>query len=350
MTASVADAAARVDAILGRYRAPVLAGLRRSIDGADVGYAGYLRYHFGWADLDGRPLAEAAGKMLRPALCLLCCEAAGGDVARAVPAAAALELVHNFTLIHDDIEDGSETRHGRLTLWKAAGVPQAINTGDGMFVLGQRTLLRLADAGVAANHVLAAARALDDACVALCDGQYADIGFERAPVVSPSEYESMIAGKTAALLGASAAIGAIAAGAETRAAEAFAACGRMLGMAFQVQDDVLGIWGDAAATGKPVADDIRSRKKSFPVVFALDRLSPDDRERLVAIYSRRPLLAADVAEVLRLLDIVDARGASAAAAARWAEAALGALRDVELTPRHRADFDALATFFVHRVA
>lgn len=336
--------------MLGRYRAPVLAGLRRGIDGADVGYAGYLRYHFGWADITGRPLAEAAGKMLRPALCLLCCEAAGGDISRAVPAAVALELVHNFTLIHDDIEDGSETRHGRMTLWKTAGVPQAINTGDGMFVLAQRTLLRLADAGVPADRVLAAARALDDACVALCDGQYADIGFERASVVSTGEYESMIAGKTAALLGASAAIGAIAAGADTRAVEAFAACGRMLGMAFQVQDDVLGIWGDAAATGKPVADDIRSRKKSFPVVFALERLSADDRERLVAVYGRPRILAGDVAEVLRLLESVDARGSSAGAAARWAEAALAALRQVELSARHRADFDALATFFVHRAA
>jgi geranylgeranyl diphosphate synthase type I len=324
--------------------------LRAAIDEPGVGYAGYMRYHFGWEDITGRAVPEAAGKMLRPSLCLLCCEAAGGDAALAMPAAIALELVHNFTLIHDDIEDSSETRHGRTTLWKAAGIPQAINTGDGMFVLAHRTLLRLAEAGVPAGATLEAARVLDDACVALCDGQYADIGFEQTMAVTRAQYEAMIAGKTAALLGASCAIGAIAGGADASTVDAFGACGRNLGMAFQVQDDVLGIWGDPATTGKPVADDIRSRKKTFPIVYALDGLPLDDRERMLEVYARPREQARDVSAVLHMLDVAGAQAASTAAAERWATLAVDAVRGIDMPAAARSDIEALATFFVQRSA
>lgn len=340
--------AARVDALLERYRDRILGGLREAIDGAGVGYAGYMRYHFGWEDTAGNPIPESAGKMLRPALCLLSCEAAGADASPALPGAVSLELVHNFTLLHDDIEDASDTRHGRTTLWRIAGIPQAINTGDGMFVLAHRTLLRLGDRGVAAPAVLEAARVLDDACVALCDGQYADIGFERTIDVSMEQYEAMVAGKTAALLGASAAVGALAAEADAQAVAAFHDCGRRLGMAFQVQDDALGTWGDPGTTGKPVADDIRSRKKSFPVVHALAELESGDRARLRSLYAQQALSEADVDEALALLDAAGAREASRATATRWAESALDAIRGVPMPEACRADFEALAWFFVER--
>ncbi|HZP56232.1 MAG TPA: polyprenyl synthetase family protein [Dehalococcoidia bacterium] len=343
------DAAeARVHAALERHRAPLLAGLRAAIDAPRVGYARYMRYHFGWESAAGATIDEAAGKLLRPALCLVSCEAAHGDPARAMPAAIALELVHNFTLIHDDIEDGSDTRHGRATLWRLVGIPQAINAGDGMFVIARRTLLGMADAGVPAQAVLGAARTLDDACVALCEGQYADIGFEERPQVSVEEYEAMIAGKTAALLGAAAAIGALAAGADARTVDALHACGRLLGMAFQVQDDVLGIWGDAEATGKPVADDIRSRKKSFPVVYAMANLPEASRAELAAIYRGEHVDEAAVGAVLRLLEAAGARDASTAVATRWAAAAVEALHGLDLEPERRADLEAFAEFFVRR--
>ena len=349
-TTAPAEAAERVEALLARYRPAVLDGLRAAIDASDAGYAPYLRYHFGWEDAAGNPLPESAGKLLRPALCLLCCEAAGAPPDRALPAAVALELVHNFTLIHDDIEDGSETRHGRTTLWRSVGLAQAINAGDGMFVLAQRTLLRLAEAGVPPARVLEAAAVLDDACVALCDGQQRDIAFEREPSVTAAEYEAMIAGKTAALLSASAAIGAITADAHDRTVAALASCGRLLGMAFQVQDDALGAWGDSATTGKPVADDIRSRKKAFPVVHAFEHLPPDERARLALISAQPHLTDADVAEVLRLLDASGAREATAASARAWAEAAVAALARVSMPEPCREDLQALAMFFVHRSA
>ncbi len=339
----------RVDRVLSRYRDAVVGAMRGALDRPGVRHIGLMRYHLGWQDADGRETPPAGGKMIRPALCLLSCEAVGGDAARAMPAAAALELLHNFTLIHDDIEDESDTRRGRETLWRVAGLARALNAGDGMFVLAQRTLLGLADAGVPAVRVIEAARALDDACVALCEGQHADIEFEQRSEVSLAEYEAMIGGKTAALLGASMAIGAIAGGAEAATVEALGECGRRLGMAFQVQDDVLGIWGEAAVTGKPVADDIRSRKKSFPVVYAFGHLDGERLAELRSIYASPPDDDA-VGRVLGLLDAAGAREASVASAARWAASAVDAIARIELDAERRRDIEALASFAVHRSA
>ncbi|HYM14793.1 MAG TPA: polyprenyl synthetase family protein [Dehalococcoidia bacterium] len=341
---------ARVAAVLSRHRDPVLSAMRAALELPGISHVALMRYHLGWADAVGAPLSPAGGKMLRPALCMLACEAVGGDPSRAVAAAAALELVHNFTLIHDDIEDASDTRHGRQTLWRVAGIPQAINAGDGMFVLARRTLLAMADAGVPDRRVLDAARLLDDACVLLCEGQYADIGFETRAEVTLPQYEAMIAGKTAALLGASAAIGALAGDADVATVTAFGECGRLLGFAFQIQDDVLGIWGEGAVTGKPVADDIRSRKKSFPIVYAFDHLPADERATLQRIYTAASVAESDVTRVLALLDEAGARAAATAAAARWAAAAIAAVRPLPLAPAPRTDLEALASFLVYRQA
>jgi geranylgeranyl diphosphate synthase type I len=340
--------AARVDDVLSRYRDPVVAAMRAALERPGVGHVRLMRYHLGWEDAAGNAVASEGGKMLRPALCLLCCEAAGGTIARAMPAAAALELLHNFTLIHDDIEDSSDTRHGRETLWRVVGVPQAINAGDGMFVLAQRTLMGMAEAGVDAARVLDAARTLDEACVALCEGQYADIGFETRERVTLAEYVAMIDGKTASLLGASMAIGAIAAGADAATVAAFGACGRMLGRAFQIRDDVLGIWGEAALTGKPVADDIRSRKRSFPIAWAFEHLRGDAATALARIYASDTVTESDVESVVSLLNEAGVRDLAAAEAARWAEAGIAALRPARLDEERRRDIEALASFFVHR--
>jgi len=342
------DAAKRVARVLLRYREGITDTLRKALDRPDVGHFGYMRYHLGWQDAEGRPTEASSGKLLRPALVLLSCEAVGGDIAHALPAAAALELVHNFTLIHDDIEDNSSTRHGRDTVWRISGVPQAINTGDGMFVLAQRTLLTMADAGTPAELVLDAATVLNEACVYLCEGQYMDIGFETRDRVTQAEYDKMIAGKTAALLGASMSVGAIAGGAEDRTVAAFGECGRLLGRAFQIQDDVLGIWGEGEVTGKPVADDIRSKKKSFPIVWAFDHLRGDDAERIVRAYALTEMNDEAVDEVLSLLDSAGAREVASAEAARWADEAVAALAPLRLIEDRRADIEAVAAFFVHR--
>ena len=340
----------RVNAVTSRYRDGVLAALHDVLDRDDLGHAALMRYHFGFEDSAGRRTESSGGKMLRPALCLLCCEAVGGDVGRAMAAAAALELVHNFTLIHDDIEDASDTRHGRDTLWRVVGIPQAINAGDGMFVQGQRTLLRMEDAGVSADRVLWASRTLNEACVALCEGQYADIGFETRDRVTQAEYKAMIDGKTASLLGASMAIGAVAGGADAASVAAFGECGRKLGRAFQIQDDVLGIWGDESVTGKPVADDIRSRKRSFPIAWAFEHIRGEAAATLARIYAADAITEADVETVTSLLNEAGAQTIATAEALRWAGAGIDLLSPLRLDDERRRDIEALAMFFVHRTA
>jgi geranylgeranyl diphosphate synthase type I len=161
-------------------------------DPALVGYYGMMNYHLGWADERFAPARVSSGKRIRPMLCLLACQSAGGDALRAIPAAAAVELLHNFSLIHDDIEDNSPTRRGRPSVWALWGVPQAINSGDGMYSIAHMTLGRLSRQGVPAERVLAVRAAFDHACMALTHGQYLDLSFESRERVSVDEYMAMV--------------------------------------------------------------------------------------------------------------------------------------------------------------
>lgn len=337
----------RAQRLLDRFRAAVTAELRLVLEPLRLPLYGFMRYHLGWETAEGAPAHHRGGKMLRPALCLACCEATGGLPEAALPAAAALELFHNFTLVHDDIEDASHRRHGRRTVWSIWGTAHGVNTGDGLFALAERTLLRLAERGVPADRVVRAAAVLNDACLRLCEGQYLDLSFEERQQVTRPEYMTMIEGKTASLMAASAVIGALAGGASAAMVEGLEHFGRSLGLAFQVQDDLLGIWGLEEETGKPGAD-IRDRKKSFPVVYGFESAAAADRARLVEIYRRPELDEAEVAEVLAILDRCDARAATAGEAERLASEAIRALERLDLAPEQREDLAALACYVVQR--
>lgn len=266
-----------------------------------------MQYHLGWLDARFQPVEAPSGKRLRPLLCLLACEAVGGDWRRAVPAASAIELLHNFSLLHDDIEDRSETRRHRPTVWSLWGISQGINTGDAMWAISRRAMLRLTEHGYSAETVLRAVEKLDEACVELCTGQYLDLAFEMAEMVSLEEYERMIAGKTAALLSASVAIGALLGGAQGAVIEAYAGFGRELGLAFQIVDDILGVWGDPAVTGKSVASDILTRKKALPALYALQWERERGYHDLATLYRKPALSIEDVPQVLRLLERAGAK-------------------------------------------
>jgi geranylgeranyl diphosphate synthase type I len=227
-----------------------------------------LSYHMGWL---GEPTnSESRGKRIRPLLVLISCSAAGGDWKQAIPAAAAVELVHNFSLIHDDIEDRSSLRRGRLTVWKKWGIPQAINAGDAMFTLAHLQLLHLIN-----NHTISVTlksiEILQQACLHLTQGQYLDLSYENRDHVSLDEYWSMVAGKTAALLSASTELGALSAVDDEQICKCYRSFGKSLGMAFQVQDDYLGIWGNTSITGKSNKSDLATGKKTLPVLFGLER-------------------------------------------------------------------------------
>ena len=231
---------------------------------------GMMHYHMGWANANLQPQKMPAGKRLRPIFCLLACEAIGGSAADALPAAAAIEILHNFSLVHDDIEDGDETRHHRTTMWKLWGVPLAINTGDAMFSLAYMALSRLQRRGVAPNQVLKALNTFSTTCVELTEGQHMDMSFEQRNDVQPAEYFRMIEGKTASLVGCSTAIGALVANGTDAQVKAMQHFGQSVDLAFQIQDDILGIWGEPEVTGKPAGNDLLRQKKSFPLLHALN--------------------------------------------------------------------------------
>lgn len=260
-----------------------------------------LAYHLGWMDEQFRPARVDGGKRIRPLLCLRCCEAAGGDPSAAAPVGAAIELLHNFTLVHDDIQDRSRTRRHRLTVWALWGEAQAINAGDAMFALSQLALLEVADR-LPGTSVALLLRAFNETTLRIVEGQVLDLGFEDRPSVSVDEYLTMIRGKTAALTAFAAWSGALVAGADPEHLERFRLFGEALGLGFQIRDDYLGIWGRREETGKEPADDIRRRKKSLPIVLLLESMTPPDRELLGSLWSGQEVSDQAVEQVLELLE------------------------------------------------
>jgi geranylgeranyl diphosphate synthase, type I len=239
-----------------------------------------LAYHLGLDQVEG-----PRGKRLRPLLGLLAFKSLGGEYRKTLPAAAAVELGHNFSLVHDDIEDSDRERRHRPTLWALWGVPLAINAGDALFALSRLALYRLmSEDEYEPQKLLEVMRVYDETCLALCEGQYLDISFERRTDVTVDEYIEMITKKTAALIVASIVTGAMMASEDPEVVAAFRRFGSDLGIAFQIADDVKGSFWESAESGKSVAGDIRKRKKTFPVVWAMQHAAPDDIARLAAIY------------------------------------------------------------------
>ncbi len=291
-----------------RYSVDLEAELRSALGEGTSQLYTMMRYHLGWVDEKGEH-RQSPGKMSRPTLCLLACEATGGDWHCALPAAAAIELIHNFSLIHDDIQDGSWERRHRPTVWKLWGEAQAINAGDAMYVLAHSALFRLQQRNVPLPKAILLSKRLNQASLQLCEGQYLDIEFERHIDITVEQYLDMIAKKTAALFEASLYFGAVL-GTENQAQIAsLCSFGRNLGMAYQVENDVQGIWGEDENGKSASYTDIRSRKKTLPVIYALQRADGKDRGKLLDLYTgTRPKLSTDsVRQVMRVIDKVEAR-------------------------------------------
>lgn len=227
-----------------------------------------LAYHLGWeGEGSGK---QARGKRVRPLLLMLVCAAAGGEWRSALPGAAAVELIHNFSLIHDDIQDNSPLRRGRATVWTKWGIPQAINTGDAMFTLAQLAVVGL-EKTTSPAVALKAVQILNETSLQLTQGQYLDMHYEARGDLNLDAYWPMVSGKTAALLTACTHIGALTAGAEQGTVSAYRQFGRALGLAFQAEDDLLGMWGEPALTGKSTESDLVQGKKSLPVLYGLSQ-------------------------------------------------------------------------------
>ncbi len=291
----------------------------RLIPDSAPGFGVMLRYALGWVDEHDQPYSQPSGKRIRPLLLLLCAEASGQNWSKALPAAAAVELLHNFSLIHDDIQDDSPLRHRRPTVWKIWGRPNAINAGDALFTLAYTALESLA-ADLPADTVLHTWRIFNRTALELTRGQHLDMQFERRSDVTVDEYISMIRGKSAALISACSEMGALIGSHDPDLAKLYADFGLNLGIAFQIRDDILGIWGDPQITGKSAATDILSRKKSLPVLHALS-LSED----LVQLYAQEPFAEREVQTAIQILDDLDIQEYAQQQEARYYQQALAAL-------------------------
>lgn len=299
-------------------------------------FYGMMRYQLGYVDERLQPAATTSAKRFRPALCLLACEAVGGPPERALGTAACIELLHNFSLIHDDIEDQDPSRRYRPTVWKVWGEPQAINAGDGMFALANRVVL---ESGAPPQVSLMLARGFQQTALELTEGQYMDMNFEQRQDVTPGEYMQMISLKTGALTAFSAWSGALLGGGSGQTCSAFHTYGQELGRAFQIRDDILGIWAGSDETGKEEAKDLHNRKKTLPILIASERADPESSEVLSRFFQRRH---DDLGSILRVLADTSARALAEEGVQRHLTSALAALRQAEIPPAACSELEQLA--------
>lgn len=300
-------------------------------------------YHFGWWDEHGQPTRVSGGKAIRAALVLLSAQAAGGSAAAAVPAAVAVELVHNHSLLHDDVMDGDLTRRHRPTAWSVFGVNPAILAGNALLVLALDVL-----AGSGHPAAMDGIRMLGAAVQDLLEGQNADLSFEQRAEIELAECVCMAEGKTAALLACACAVGAAFGGGRPEQVACLRGFGNHLGLAFQHVDDLLGIWGDPAVTGKSVHSDLRSKKKSLPVVVALTSQTLAGHE-LAGLYHRdQPLSETDAGHAAELIDIAGGRAWSQTQAQDLLARAMRELQAASPVPRAAAELGALAQLATHR--
>lgn len=352
-------APAPVPPMFSRYQAHILSGLRSAVPGnsppaneddASAELYRMMAYHMGWMDASGQVVESSStqGKALRPTLCMFACESLGGDCSRAVPAASALELIHNFSLVHDDIQDGDVERRHQPTVWYLWGQPKALAVGNALRAAADVSPLRLTEQGVSPAKALRASRILTEGCLSMIQGQCMDLSFEGRLDIGSDDYLDMVSKKTGALIRCGTEMGALIGCDDDASAEHYASAGAHLGIAFQVRDDVLGIWGDSEVTGKASGNDIRRRKKSFPIVYALETATGAPRQRLLEAYGKDTPDEGDVEDVLTILGDVGAEAHAHQMAVDQGEQASGELKKIPVEPWAQAEFDDLVHFLTTR--
>ena len=352
MTNVASDASAPpsppLPAVFQRYQETIDSSLRERLSGGASPVYSMLRYAMGWSDANDVPVSAPQGKALRPTLCLLACEAVCGDFTPALPPAASLELIHNFSLVHDDIQDRDEYRRHRPTLWKVWGEPRALTAGNVLRIVADASVRSLRGHSPAIADVIAADEIITRASLEMIEGQHLDVAFEGRSDIGMENYLDMISRKTGALIRTPMHVGAIMGGGDRAAIDAFRECGRSLGYVFQIRDDVLGIWSEEKTTGKPVGADIRRKKNSLPIVHAMSQAGRARKRTLERIYSQETVGDADVDAVLDIMDGLGTQAFANALAADHCERALERIADTGMTPRARADIEEIASFLLIR--
>ena len=286
--------------VVNQYKSNVDLEIKSFIYENDFPMYDMMKYHLGWINEKGQRVEVDSGKMIRSTLCLLACEAVGSHHSFALPAAGAVELLHNYSLIHDDIQDGDVERRHRPTVWKVWGAPQAINAGTAMRIMANKMLYGILDKKISTDKYLSMQNLLDETSLKLLEGQYLDIDFEKRFDIDVDDYLNMIMGKTAALIACSLQLGCLAGCDDKLLSDKFKSLGINLGLAFQIRDDYLGVWGDQQKTGKPSRSDILNKKKSLPIVHAL-QTGHQYRFEIIDVYSKNVIHDSDVEVIIQIL-------------------------------------------------
>ncbi len=304
-------------------------------------------YHFGWdEETNGtQQTLSVSGKRVRPLLTCLVSRALSDRHRHVLPAAVAIELIHNFTLIHDDIMDQSLERRHRPTLWSKWGAGQTINAGDGLHALAMSAITR---ADAPAEIIVKTWEVISQATLAVAQGQMLDVSFETRDDVTTSEYLEMVSNKTASLIECSARIGALFNTEDDETVNAYARFGRALGIAFQIWDDFLGIWGQAEITGKPTGIDIAQKKKSYPVVYAFEKAGHESREKLLSVFQKPALESQDIEAVISIMERSGAHLETQKVANSYYKEAIFTLEQVQIDNVHQKQLFDLASFLVNR--
>lgn len=338
-----------IGSILNKYSPDIEQALKEALREAPPFIQGVTGYHLGWLDQNFAPAKLEKGKALRPTLCMLIFEALTGEYKAVLPLAVAIELIHNFSLIHDDIEDNDRERHSRPTAWVIWGKPLAINVGDYLYTLASTCLYQLDSSRFTLDQILTVLRLVNRACLELTTGQDLDLRFEQLQEVSPDMYLDMIYKKTGALIEASIVSGAVLGTSDQEVIRNYREFARNIGLAFQIQDDILGIWGDKAKTGKSADNDLRRKKKTLPVIYMLNHLTGPQQAELKTLYAGPNPLSDDQIELVREgLKAAGAHQFTQSSAAAYIARAFEALDKINVSNQAQTELETIARFLVNR--
>jgi geranylgeranyl diphosphate synthase type I len=338
-----------INHILTKYAADVEETIKRLVNEAPRSIRNIISYHLGWVDQNFQPVDSQRGKMLRPTISLLVFEAITGRYKEALPPAAAIEMIHNFSLLHDDIEDNDVERRGRPTAWTIWGQSRVINLGDYLFSLAYKALYQLDPDRIPPDRIFVVFCLVNEACLKLTEGQDLDLQFETLREVSTDMYLDMVYKKTGALIEAAILAGAKLATSDENIIQNYYDFARNVGLAFQIRDDILGIWGDTSKTGKSIVNDLRKKKKTLPIIYMLNKSSGTRREKLERYYSNpEPLSEAEIEFVRECLAWAEARHYAQGVADDYRQKAFAALDKIGTANQAQAELKMITEFLVSR--
>ena len=296
-----------------------------------------LVYQLGWVDEQGMPISDPSSDRLYPLLCLLSCESLLGEYKPALPAATAVELVHNFSLIHEDVQTGSPNRGRRPAVWWIWGPGQAINAGDGMHAMARLALMAPGDEELSVARVLRCVRLLDQCCLSMCEGQHLDLASQEKLDVGLDAYFRMAAAKTGSLMSCAMGLGALAATEDEGIVEAFTECGKHLGIAYQIASDIQQLEGHDGE--KAPSSAVLNKTKLLPIVYALETGDLPTKRELGTIYFKRVLEPPDVEQVISILNKRAALQYAQERARDYCEMAVRSIKGVKLSSQRREDLE-----------